>query len=80
MVDRDALDQSVTREAFSGPDGVVQFPALTLIDLKEAATLARFIDMIIRDLEGENSAFSDLAVGLAAVAPDLGGHRVVHRR
>ncbi len=64
MVDRDALDQSVTREAFSGPDGVLQFPALTLIDLKEAATLARFVEMIIRDLEGENSAFSDPAVGL----------------
>ena len=50
MVDRDALDQSVTREAFSGPDGVLKFPALTLIDLKEASTLARFIDMIIHDL------------------------------
>ena len=66
MVDRDALDQSVTREAFSGPDGVLKFPALTRIDLREASTLARFIDMIIRDLEGENSAFSDLAVGLEA--------------
>ena len=63
MVDRDALDQSVTREAFSGPDGVLKFPALTLIDLNEAATLARFVEMIIRDLEGENSAFSDPAVG-----------------
>ena len=66
MVDRDALDQSVTREAFSGPDGVLKFPALTLIDLKEASTLARFIDMIIHDLESQNSAFSDLAVGLEA--------------
>lgn len=66
MVDRDALDQSVTREAFSGPDGVLKFPALTLIDLREAATLARFVEMIIRDLEAENSAFSDPAVGVEA--------------
>ena len=66
MVDRDALDQSVTREAFSGPDGVLKFPELTLIDLAEASTLARFVDMIIRDLATENSAFSDPAVGIEA--------------
>ncbi len=66
MVDRDALDQSVTREAFAGPDGVLKFPALTLIDLTEASTLARFVEMIIRDLEGENSAFADPAVGIEA--------------
>jgi AraC-like DNA-binding protein len=66
MIDRDALDQSVTREAFSGPDGVLHFPDLTLIDLNEAATLARFVEMIIRDLETENSAFSDPAVGVEA--------------
>jgi len=66
MVDRDALDQSVTREAFSGPDGVLKFPELTLIDLAEASTLARFVEMIIRDLATENSAFSDPAVGIEA--------------
>lgn len=66
MVDRDALDQSVTREAFSGPDGVLKFPALTLIDFAEARTLARFVEMIIRDLETDESAFSDFAVGIEA--------------
>jgi hypothetical protein len=48
MIDRDALDHSVTREAFSGPNGVLHFPDLTLIDLNEAATLAHFVEMIIR--------------------------------
>ena len=66
MIDRDALDQSVTREAFAGPDGTLNFPDLTLVDLNEAATLARFVEMIIRDLEMENSAFSDPAVGIEA--------------
>jgi AraC-like DNA-binding protein len=66
MVDRDALDQSVTREAFAGPDGVLQLPPLTLIDFSEAATLARFVELIIRDLETEQSAFSDPAVGVEA--------------
>ena len=66
MIDRDALDQSVTREAFAGPDGTLHFPDLTLVDLNEAATLARFVEMIIRDLEMENSAFSDPAVGIEA--------------
>ncbi|MDB5507766.1 MAG: AraC family transcriptional regulator [Hyphomicrobiales bacterium] len=66
MIDRDALDQSVTREAFAGPDGVLHFPDLTLVDLAEAQTLTRFVEMIVRDLETENSAFSDPAIGIEA--------------
>ncbi len=66
MIEREAIEQSLTRGVVDGVPDLLDRRPLTLIDLGGAVTLTRFVETIIHDLNQERPAFADQQAGMHA--------------
>jgi AraC-like DNA-binding protein len=66
MIEREALEHFLSRDAADGVPDLLDRRPLTLIDLNQAITLTRFVETMIQDLTHDRPAFQEPVLGLHA--------------
>jgi AraC-like DNA-binding protein len=66
MIEREAIEHFLSRDAADGVPDLLDRRPLTLIDLNSAITFTRFVETMIHDVNNDQPAFQEPAIGLHA--------------